>query len=87
MFELGNVVATPASLTVLNDNGILPITLLLRHKSGEWSELTEDDIEANREAVKNGDTVFSKYTINGVKLYVITEWDRSSTTILLAEEY
>lgn len=87
MFELGQVVATPAALAILEENGLLYSALLYRHQSLESSELDEDDRRANREAVKNGERILSRYTVNGTKLYVITEWDRSVTTILLAEEY
>lgn len=87
MFELGQVVATPAALAILEENGLLYSALLYRHQSLESSELDEDDRRANREAVKNGERILSRYTVSGTKLYVITEWDRSVTTILLAEEY
>lgn len=87
MFELGQVVATPAALAVLEENGLEFPALLYRHASLESVELGADDQQANRDALKNGGRILSRYTINGAKLYVITEWDRSITTILLAEEY
>lgn len=87
MFELGQVVATPAALEILAENGLEYSALLYRHQSLESTELGEDDQQANRDAVMNGERVLSRYTVNGTKLYIITEWDRSFTTILLAEEY
>ena len=86
MFELGQVVATPAALAILEENGLEYSALLYRHASLESAELGDDDQQANRDALKNGERILSRYTVNGTKLYVITEWDRSITTILLAEE-
>lgn len=87
MFELGQVVATPAALAILEENGLEYAALLYRHASLESTELGEEDQQANRDALKNGERILSRYTVNGTKLYVITEWDRSVTTLLLAEEY
>ncbi len=87
MFKLGQVVATPAALSILEKNGMDFSALLYRHQSLENSELGEDDRQANRDAIARSERIFSRYTINGTKLYVITESDRSVTTILLAEEY
>ncbi len=62
--------------------------LLRRHANGDWGDLSPDDRRANKQALENGDRVFSVYNLlSGVKLWVITEADRSSTTILLPEEY
>lgn len=87
MFKLGQVVATPAALAILEENGLEYSALLYRHQSLESTELDVEDRQANLDAVKNGERILSRYTINGSKLYIITEWDRSVTTILLAEEY
>ena len=87
MFELGQVVATPAALAILENNGLEYSALLYRHQSLESVELGDEDRQANLDAVKNGERILSRYTVNGTKLYIITEWDRSYTTIMLAEEY
>jgi len=59
-----------------------------RHINGDWGDLDEEDKSANEDALKNGDRLFSKYNYNGdVSIYIITEWDRSYTTILFPEEY
>ncbi len=64
------------------------VDLLRRHSNGDWGDLSPDDRKANEEALKTGARVFSVYNLqSGVKLWVITEADRSSTTILLPDEY
>jgi len=55
--------------------------------SGDWTEMDVEDQQANREAIAHGDRVFSAYTIQGIKFWVITEADRSATSILLPSEY
>lgn len=88
LFKTGNIYSTPGALTTLltlNQDGL---SLLKRHVSGDWGDLCADDIRANEYAVKHGERVFSSYVFPGdVKIWVITEWDRSATTILLPSEY
>jgi len=60
---------------------------VVRHKCGDWGELCEEDRQANEDAVKYGDRVFSSYNYKGGKIWIITEYDRSSTTVMLPEEY
>jgi hypothetical protein len=55
--------------------------------SGDWSEMDVEDQQSNREAISEGSRIFSAYIIQGTKFWVITEADRSSTTILLPSEY
>ena len=55
--------------------------------SGDWSEMDVDDQESNRDAITEGSRIFSAYTVQDVKFWVITEADKSSTTILLPSEY
>lgn len=62
-------------------------TVLARHQRGDWGEVRADDARLNDEAVRDGDRVLSAYTVDGVRLWVITEADRSTTTILFPEEY
>jgi len=62
-------------------------TALRRHESGDWGTLCDEDREANDTAAHEGDRLVSVYYSNGTKFYVITEWDRSATTVLLPEEY
>ena len=60
----------------------------VRHVNGDWGDLCEEDKEMNEDALANGERLFSKYNYNDdVSIYIITEWDRSYTTILFPEEY
>ena len=61
---------------------------LARHVSGDWGELSDSDREANELALKDGSRLFSAYwTTEEVKFWIITEADRSNTTVLLPEDY
>ncbi len=88
-FELGSVCATPGALGAIEEAGQTPGEFLQRHLSGDWGEMDAHDRRLNDAAVRSGeDRIFSAYlTSAGVKLWCITESDRSSTTILLPEEY
>ena len=86
-FNLGQVVATPGAIEALAEVNCLPITLLNRHQCGDWGDLDEEDKAANHEALGNWDRLLSAYNIQDVKFWVITEADRSATTILLPSEY
>ncbi len=87
-FELGQTVATPGALDAMAIAGHIPPEFLLRHKHGDWGELPEEDVRENERALRYGSRLFSAYaTRTGEKLWVITEWDRSATTLLLPEEY
>jgi hypothetical protein len=62
--------------------------MIAKHVTGDFGILGNEDIEMNKEAIKSGkDRILSAYLIDGVKVYVITEWDRSYTTVLFADEY
>jgi hypothetical protein len=84
IFELGTVTATPAALGVL---GPVILDLLIKHADMEQGELCNEDQQANVLAVKDGERILSCFKYAGVEFYVITEWDRSLTTVLLKEEY
>lgn len=85
-FDLGHTVTTPGALTKLSPEVIL--SALARHTNNDWGDCNELDWEANDTAVLVGSRVFSVYTDpNGVVFWVITEADRSSTCVLLSEEY
>ncbi|MGP3790514.1 hypothetical protein [Pseudomonas sp. B392_1p] len=66
-----------------------PSPYLHRHLSGDWGDLSEDDWRLNDAALKSGeDRLFSSYQVDtNLKLWIITEWDRSVTTLLLPSEY
>jgi hypothetical protein len=87
LFNLGQTVATPGALDALQTAGVSPITLLVRHQCGDWGDLETEDKRANDQALKHGSRLLSAYLLGTVKLWVITESDRSVTTILLPSEY
>ncbi len=86
-FPLGRVVATPGALELLEEAGEDPLLLLARHNSGDWGELDLHDRQENALSLKNGWRLVSRYPIAGGVVWIITEADRSVTTILLPEEY
>ena len=87
-FSLGRVVATPGALKALEQANQNPLKFLERHQAGDWGELCEEDIRENEFSVRNGFRILSAYrTRLDVKIWVITEADRSATTLLLPNEY
>jgi len=88
-FELGNVVATPGALDALEEAGLTPIHLIERHVRGDWGNLSDDDKAENELSLKQGFRLLSSYELPGSaqKVWVITEADRSTTTLLLPSEY
>ena len=89
LFPLGAVVATPGALEALENAGHTPADFLSRHVAGDWGELeSEEDKRLNDQAVAGGERILSAYrTKAGEKIWIITEADRSATTILLPSEY
>ena len=88
LFPLGQTVATPGALEALQRAGDSPATFLDRHVTGDWGNCDKEDAAANDLALRDGSRIFSVYhASDGTKLWVITEADRSSTCILLPEEY
>jgi len=87
-FPLGQTVATPGALAALEKDGEQPATFLDRHVRNDWGNVCHDDWKANDEALELGERVLSSYMLkDGTKIWIITEADRSATTILLPEEY
>lgn len=85
-FPLGQVVATPGVLAALPMSEIE--AALNRHAHGDWGIMPKEDMAANDRALKGGERLFSAYlSSEKIKFWIITEWDRSATTILLPEEY
>jgi hypothetical protein len=88
LFPLGQIVGTPGAIEALEQAGQDPLDLLTRHVAGDWGELDEEDRAENDFSVKNNLRIMSAYTLeNGIKIWVITEADRSATTFLLPSEY
>ncbi len=87
LFPLGRVVATPGALELLEEAGEKPLRYLARHASGDWGDLDAHDRRENEWSLKHGWRVLSSYPVGEKTVWVITEADRSVTTILLPEEY
>jgi hypothetical protein len=88
LFPLGRLLATPGALEALSEAGEDAMTFIRRHQEGEWGELSREDAAANTLALVTGERILSAYrTAANVRLWVLTEADRSATTILLPEEY
>ena len=86
-FTLGKLVATPGAIRKAQEMGSPLLRLVARHVSGDWGDMSEDDKQTNEDALTHGGRIFSAYVMSGVKFWIITEADRSATTILLPEEY
>lgn len=87
-FPLGQVVATPGALNALAEAGQTPLEFIARHAVGDWGELDAEDRAENERSLKDDCRLLSAYTLrDGTRLWIITEADRSATTILLPEEY
>ena len=88
LFPPGRVVATPGVLEVLTAAGVDPATLLDRHIVGDWGDLGEEDWRENEFSLSRGFRLLSSYPLpDGQKVWIITEADRSATTLLLPSEY
>ena len=85
-FEVGQVFITPGAYEELNLRDAADG--LLRHCTGDFGEVSEEDKALNEEAIETGNRILSAYfDRDGVKYWIITEWDRSATTVLLPSEY
>ncbi len=88
LFPLGQIVATTGALEVLEYAAINAADLIRRHQSGDWGNVPPSDAEENMRSVENGWRILSSYPMNDdLNLWIITEADRSVTTLLLPEEY
>jgi hypothetical protein len=88
LFALGHVVATPGALIAMTELDFSPLDLIHRHVTGDWGDLCAEDQRQNRLAIRSGLRIFSSYKISATtKIWIITEADRSSTTLLMPDEY
>ncbi|WP_244190973.1 hypothetical protein [Ralstonia mannitolilytica] len=87
LFPLGRIVATRGVLTHLEREGIAADPYLDRHVRGDWGDVPPEDAEANRYALLAGARILSSYKIAGERVWIITEADRSVTTLLFPSEY
>ena len=88
VLELGRLFATPGTLAAFAEARETPLSYLARHATGDWGNLDAEDMAANEEALRVGARTLSSYQLStGERIWIITEADRSSTTILLPDEY
>ena len=88
LFPLGQIVATPGAIKTMEEAGQDPTELLMRHASGDWGDLGDEDKQENDFSVGKYLRIFSAYNLEGgEKVWIITEADRSATTILRPDEY
>lgn len=86
LFQIGNLFATPNAISQVTNDEIQ--AALARHQKGDWGEVCKEDLLANNVAVVNETRILSAYkTSKGKKFWIITEADRSSTTVLMPEDY
>ena len=91
-FNLGTTVMTKAISDAINESAVFSLEVnkaFERYQNCDWSDMEfEEDKELNDRAVKNGsERIFATYNTSKGKIYIITEWDRSYTTILFPSDY
>jgi len=85
-FRLGRIVSTANALKCLSNDDIF--YAISRHQAGDWGDVRPEDRAANDQALVDGSRVFSVYhALNGLKFWMITEADRSVTTVMLPNDY
>lgn len=85
-FNLGQTFITALARELLDDDQVQE--MLTRHVSGDWGDLDEHDRAMNDRAVESGrHRILSRFDVGRQIFYVITEWDRSLTTVLRSEDY
>jgi hypothetical protein len=88
LFPLGRIAATPGALKALREAGQQAIDFVSRHAQGDWGEVSAEDAEENELSIKKGCRIMSVYMTSDFEtIWVITEADRSATTLLLPSEY
>lgn len=88
LFSLGQIVSTPGALQAMETAGHTASEFLCRHALGDWGDLCDEDKQSNDEAIADDLRILSAYKLcDGTKIWIITECDRSATTLLLPEEY
>ena len=88
MFELGQIVTTPAVLEAFRKTGESPMKFIDRHVTGDWDHMNKNDRHANELSLQSGARIFTAFDLQDqTRIWVITEADRSATTLLLPEDY
>lgn len=85
LFPYGRLLITATATNVLDEEEAG--ALFRRHLSGDWGDLDAADAKANEQALKHGERLLSCYATDKGRFYVITEWDRSVTTLLPVSDY
>lgn len=88
-FELGQLVITPGAKEAIGTEHLAELLAAIfeKHRNGDWGDLGEEDKRNNDEALETGDRILSAYNIGDTRIWIITEYDRSATTVLLTDEY
>jgi hypothetical protein len=88
LFPIGRVVSTGAAIRLMDGSVELAALLMTRHTAGDWGDIDSEDWELNDRALAMGSRLMSSYTLVDVgKIWIITEADRSVTTLLLPSDY
>lgn len=88
MMTLGRLLMTRGAIVAFEDVPEGPEAYIVRHARGDWGDVCETDVKLNDEALERGERVLSSYELSdGTEIWIITEWDRSATTLLLPREY
>lgn len=87
LFPLGQVVATPGALELMDRLAINAADILARHQCGDWGVIPGEDAQQNQFAIEHGLRILSSYPFGEDRIWIITEADRSVTTLLLPDEY
>jgi hypothetical protein len=87
LFPLGQIVATPGALALLAQSNVSSLDLLSRHVSGDFGDIGEEDWKENLFSIKQGFRVLSSYRVGEGTIWLITEANRESSTLLLPENY
>ncbi|WP_044490241.1 hypothetical protein [Burkholderia pseudomallei] len=86
-FKIGRIFATPAAVDALDRTRTSIVDLLIRHMRGDWGDLSESDRQQNELALMGGARLLSSYPVGTARIWIVTEADRSATTLLLPDEY
>ena len=87
-FTLGQIVATPGAIDLLERTSSDALDFLIRHQQGDWGSVPPEGAEENLSSIEHGNRILSSYYLNASeRLWIITEADRSVTTLLLPNEY
>jgi hypothetical protein len=87
LFSLGKTCATPGAMAVITEGGVNVAELLEAHQCGDWGDTLPDDQARNAEAIRDHERIISWHGTGDLRLMIVTEADRSSTTVLTPGEY